>query len=222
MPLPEIDYAPPADTGLDICYQDSQLLIVNKPAGLLSVPGRGEHRQDCLATRVQQAFPQALVAHRLDMETSGLMMFALSADMQRNLGRLFETRAIRKQYVAIVQGTPPQTRGEISLPLRCDWPNRPKQIVDHELGKPSLTRYQVDSCNTAEQISRLTLHPATGRTHQLRVHLYAIGHPILGDRLYGDKQSVAASPRLLLHAEALAFHHPQNDEPVHVVTHAPF
>lgn len=200
-------------------YQDDSLLVVEKPAGMLAVPGRGEDKQDCLSVRVQQVFPDSLVVHRLDMATSGLMVFARGIEMQRELSRMFSAREVDKRYVAVVSGKPGQEAGEISLPLICDWPNRPRHKVDHELGKPSLTRFRLGSYDAAADTSRLELEPFTGRTHQLRVHLSAIGHPILGDALYGDE---SAASRLLLHACSLRFAHPASSEPLNFTSPPPF
>lgn len=179
--------------------------MVNKPAGLLAVPGRGEDKQDCLAARVQREYPDALVVHRLDMATSGLMVFARGAEMQRILSRQFREREVEKRYVAVVAGKVDAEAGEVNLPIMADWPNRPLHKVDHESGKPSLTRYRLLAFDVTSQTSRLELEPVTGRTHQLRVHMAAIGHPILGDALYGDP---ASAPRLMLHACSLRFAHP--------------
>ncbi len=198
-------YHPPAATTLDCVYQDEHLLVVNKPAGLLAVPGRGVSKQDSLITRIQAQFPDALVVHRLDMATSGLMMFARGAEMQSRFSKLFRDRQIGKRYIAEVDGVLAQICGEIDLPIGSDWPNRPKQKVNLVEGKPSLTQYRLLSVSAERGTSRVSLEPVTGRTHQLRVHLAAIGHPILGDPLYGD---VSKSPRLLLHASNLGFKHP--------------
>jgi len=176
--------------------------VVDKPAGLLSVPGRGEDKQDCLSARVQKTYPDTLVVHRLDMATSGLVIFARGAEMQRQLSVMFSECLVQKDYVAIVTGKVTPKQGEIDLPLISDWPNRPRQKVDTKSGKPSLTRYQV--LNPEQTDTRLKLTPITGRTHQLRVHLAAIGHPIIGDALYDGR----AAPRLMLHAERLCFKHP--------------
>ncbi|MBI5006627.1 MAG: RluA family pseudouridine synthase [Nitrosomonadales bacterium] len=200
-----------------LIYQDDSLLVVNKPAGLLAVPGRGEDKQDCLVARLLQNFPDVLVVHRLDMATSGLMLFARRAGRQRRLSQMFQEREVGKRYIAVVSGKLEQEAGEISLPLIRDWPNRPKQMVDHEQGKPSLTRYRLLGMESGS--SRLELEPITGRTHQLRVHLAAIGHPILGDALYGDVTSAA---RLLLHACSLSFNHPVSGEPLNFTSPAPF
>lgn len=172
---------------------------------MLSVPGRGVDKQDCLATRVQQLFPDALVVHRLDMATSGLILFARGTAMQSRLSHMFRERAVQKRYIAVVAGRLVQDRGEIALPLSSDWLNRPKQRVNLLDGKPSLTKYQVLSYTANGQHCRVALEPVTGRTHQLRVHLAAIHHPILGDALYGDS---TAAPRLLLHASYLSLLHP--------------
>lgn len=198
-------------------YQDDALLVANKTAGLLAVPGRGADKQDCLIHRLQQDFPDALVVHRLDMATSGLMVFARGAEMQRKLSRMFRLREVSKRYLAVVSGRLEQESGEVSLPLICDWPNRPKQKVDHALGKPSLTRYRLLGVESSN--SRVELEPVTGRTHQLRVHMAGIGHPILGDPLYGDP---ASAPRLMLHACALAFAHPVSGEPLKFDSPSPF
>lgn len=189
-------------------HVDDACIVVVKPAGLLSVPGRGEHLQDCVASRVQAQFEDARVVHRLDMATSGLMLFARGAVAQRALSRAFAQREVHKRYVAIVHGRMAQPEGEIDLPLMADWPNRPLQKVDAAQGKPSLTRYRVLGFDSAANTTRVALEPLTGRAHQLRVHLLAIGHPMLGDALYAPPAVRALSSRLLLHAQALTFPHP--------------
>ena len=181
---------------VNLVYRDDTLLAADKPAGLLAVPGRGADKQDCLSARVQQEYPDALIVHRLDQATSGVIVFARGAEMQRKLSRLFHDRKVSKRYIALVAGHMERQEGEIALPLLADWPNRPKQKVDHASGKPSLTRYRLLTNDAASGISRLELEPVTGRTHQLRVHLAAIGHPILGDALYDGRPA----PRLMLHA----------------------
>lgn len=206
--MTSLPYTPPAHTGLDILFQDEHLLVVNKPAGLLAVPGRGEDKQDCLSTRIQAEFPDALIVHRLDMATSGLLIFARGMAMQRMLSGLFERREIEKQYVALVTGKFAQIVGEIDLPLGADWAHRPRQRADFERGKPAQTHFQVLEYNEPHDTSRVALTPVTGRTHQLRVHLLAIDHPILGDSLYGGREA----ERLHLHAAALRFTHPQTGE----------
>lgn len=210
---------------LQIVHLDAACLVAVKPAGLLAVPGRGEHLQDCLAARVQAQYADALVVHRLDMATSGLMLFARGADAQRRLSRAFAPREVHKRYVAVVQGhivLAEGTVGEIDLPLLADWPNRPLQKVDRVLGKPSLTRYRVLAFDAENGTTRVELEPISGRTHQLRVHLLAIGHPILGDRLYAPAEVQAASDRLLLHATQLAFAHPVSGAPIEVESPVPF
>lgn len=220
-------YTPPADTGLELIYCDESLLVVNKPAGLLTVPGRGEDKQDCQSVRVQRDFPDALIVHRLDMATSGLLLFARGALMQSRLSAMFREREIEKRYVAIVEGTLETDTGEVNLPIATDWLNRPLRKIDAQTGKASLTRYRVLSRNA--DTTRVELEPYTGRTHQLRVHMKAVGHPILGDALYGDPLNMHAAeqfvrtlareagkgiavpetaPRLLLHALSLDFNHP--------------
>jgi tRNA pseudouridine32 synthase/23S rRNA pseudouridine746 synthase len=183
-----------------VLHADARLVVADKPAGLLSVPGRGPENADCLAVRVQADFADALVVHRLDMGTSGLMVFGRGPEVQRALHQAFAERRVHKRYEAVVAGLLADDAGEISLPLIADWPNRPRQMVCHARGKPSLTRWQVLSRDTAAGTTRLALSPVTGRTHQLRVHLAAIGHAILGDELYASAQWHAAAPRLLLHA----------------------
>lgn len=203
-----MQYIPPADTGLDLYYVDEHLLVVNKPAGLLSVPGRGEDKQDCMINRVMCEYPDALIVHRLDMDTSGLLLMARGKPMQSALSILFQQRSVHKRYLAVVGGKLKLAEGEINLPLLLDWPNRPKHKVDFEAGKPSLTRYRVLSYESASDLSRVELEPFTGRSHQLRVHLMSLGHPIVGDELYAPPELKAKSDRLLLHAWQLGFKHP--------------
>ncbi len=206
---PPPNYQPPPDTGLEILYLDDSLLICNKPAGLLSVPGRGKAHQDCLLHRLQQRHPEVLLVHRLDMETSGLLVFARTPGAQRTLSMAFAARQVDKRYIAVVAGLLAADQGSVDLPLITDWPNRPRQKVDHEIGKPSLTKYRVLARDEAGQCTRVALSPVTGRSHQLRVHMLALGHPILGDRLYGAPPPAGGTSRLLLHAEWLALPHPQ-------------
>ena len=203
-------------------HADDALLAVDKPAGLLAVPGRGAEKQDCLAVRVQERWPDALVVHRLDQATSGLMLFARGADLQRRLSRAFAARQIDKHYVAVVAGRMPAASGRIELPLMADWPRRPLQKVDALAGKPSITDWQLTGYDDAQQTSRLALQPLTGRTHQLRLHLAAIGHPILGDALYAPPDIVERAPRLLLHACALAFDHPLDGTRLQLRCEPPF
>ncbi len=190
-----------------LLHADDTLLVLDKPAGLLSVPGRGADKQDCLASRVQQLYADALVVHRLDMATSGLLVMARGLAAQRALGAAFEARTVNKRYVAVVAGELAPTDaewGEINLPIAVDWPRRPLRVINEADGKPSQTHWRV-LAGAAPDTTRLELVPRTGRTHQLRVHLQAMGHPILGDTLYGDAQS---APRLLLHASRLELPHP--------------
>ena len=201
----------------ELIYQDDYLLVANKPAGLLAVPGRGAEKQDCLSARLQQQFPDALVVHRLDMATSGLMLFARGAEMQRHLSVMFSNREVEKRYVAVLAGKLEAESGEVNLPIMADWPKRPLQKVDAQQGKPSLTRYRLLGIDS--DISRVELEPITGRTHQLRVHMAAIGHPILGDALYGDASS---APRLLLHASTLSLSHPATRVLLHFDSMPPF
>jgi len=206
---------------LALIYRDESLLVMSKPAGLLAVPGRGADKQDSLASRVQAEFPDALVVHRLDMATSGLMMFACGAEMQRRLSHMFRERKVQKHYVAVVAGRVEPAQGEVDLPLASDWPNRPKQKVDSVTGKHSLTRYRLLENDPEADTSRVELEPFTGRTHQLRVHMAAIGHPVLGDALYGEGASGRAG-RLLLHARVLSFAHPLSAEPLTLVCEPSF
>ena len=207
--------------GIEIVTIDDPFIVANKPSGLLSVPGRGPDKADCLSARVQAEFPEALVVHRLDMETSGLMVFARNLDAQRALNRAFEQRLVEKYYVAIVTGTVDSDQGTINLPLICDWPNRPRQVVDHAIGKPSTTHYVVLARDETLMQTRVGLTPITGRSHQLRVHMASLSHAIIGDSLY----SVNPPPdgqRLLLHAAKLGFPHPLSGEPVNCVSDVPF
>ena len=199
---------------LRLVHVDDHCLVVDKPAGLLCVPGRGDDKQDCLAARVQERYPDALTVHRLDMATSGLWLMARGAEMQRRLSRAFAERQVAKRYLAVVAGRLAPAAAavdgwsEIDLPLAADWPNRPRSRVDTAHGKPSLTRWRVLVDGGATGTTRLELAPVTGRSHQLRVHLQALGHPILGDALYAPDAVAWASPRLLLHATALSLAHP--------------
>ncbi len=205
-----------------LLHVDAHCIVALKDSGLLSVPGRGERGRDCLAARVQALHADAQVVHRLDMATSGLMLFARGAEMQRALSRAFAARAVRKRYIAIVAGRLPAEQGEIDLPLGADWPNRPRQQVDAAHGKPSLTRWRVLAFDAARDATRLELEPVTGRAHQLRVHLLAIGHPILGDALYAPPAVCAHAERLLLHASSLAFAHPASGAALQFESAAPF
>jgi len=184
---------------------DHQVLVVAKPDGLLSVPGKGAHLADCLLARVQAIYPEALLVHRLDRDTSGVMLFALTPHAQRHLGLQFEKRQIKKTYVARVWGQVVEKTGTVDLPLIVDWPNRPRQMVDHENGKPATTDWRVLRSTDTE--TRLRLYPKTGRSHQLRVHCLSLGHPILGDPFYSEGPA-RDYPRMMLHSETVKFRHP--------------
>lgn len=211
---------------LSAVHVDAHCLVLDKPAGLLCVPGRGADKQDCLSARAQALYPDALVVHRLDMATSGLWLMARGADLQRRFSRAFAEREVSKHYVAVVAGQPAPQQGqdwsEIDLPLAADWPNRPRRVVDRERGKPSLTRWRVLGPGPLPNTTRLELEPVTGRSHQLRVHLQALGHPILGDTLYAPPEVAAAAPRLLLHATALRIPHPAGGPHLGWYSPAPF
>lgn len=205
-----------------ILHLDALLVVAAKPAGLPTVPGRPAELHDCLWTRVREHCPDALVVHRLDMATSGLVLFARGIGAQRALSRAFAERRVAKGYEAIVAGLVADDAGRIDLPLAADWPNRPRQRVDARHGRPSLSHWRVLARDRAAGTTRLALEPLTGRSHQLRVHLQAIGHPILGDALYAPPDAAAAAPRLLLHATHLAFAHPADASPVVLDHPAPF
>ncbi|MHB1238539.1 MAG: RluA family pseudouridine synthase [Gallionella sp.] len=221
MASPHINQIPPHEIVLDFVYQDDFLLVVNKPAELLAVPGRGLDKADNLTSRVQKEFPDALSVHRLDMSTSGLLILARGKEMHSRLSQLFRDRSVKKCYTALVAGRKMSNQGTVDLPLGPDWLNRPRQKVDFANGKNSLTRYSLLAHDPAAGISRVALEPVTGRTHQLRVHMAAIGQPILGDPLYGHKLATSTG-RMMLHARMLSFIHPFSMEPLTVVSEAPF
>ncbi len=212
--------------GLPLVHADDSLLVLDKPAGLLSVPGRGPDNADCLSTRVQADFPDALIVHRLDQATSGLLVMARGIEVQRALSSAFAARQVHKQYEAVVCGEPDASGADadgwsdIRLPLIVDWPNRPRSKVDPDTGKPSHTRWR--RLGTHDGHCRLLLEPVTGRSHQLRVHLMALGHPILGDTLYAHAAAQQAAPRLLLHASALSLTHPATGQPLRLRSPPPF
>jgi len=213
-------YRPPAHRGLAVLYLSDQLIVVDKPSGLLSVPGRGAGKEDCLSRRVQAEFPDALIVHRLDMGTSGIVVMGRGARAQRELSIQFQERRVRKRYQALVDGHwTAAAAGEIELPICVDWPNRPKQKVDHDMGRPSLTRYRVLDTGA---VSRIELEPTTGRSHQLRVHMEAMGHPILGDDFYGTPASCAKAERLMLHACRIELGDPETGAPLRVDCPPPF
>ncbi|TKI08732.1 bifunctional tRNA pseudouridine(32) synthase/23S rRNA pseudouridine(746) synthase RluA [Martelella alba] len=207
-------YNPPREPWLHILYQDAHIMALNKPSGLLSVPGRAAEHHDSVMARVQTEFPAAQCVHRLDMATSGVIVVAMNKAAERELKRQFREREPRKVYIARVWGHPALQEGLVDLPLICDWPNRPRQKVCFETGKPAQTHYRVlryDGDGTA----RVSLMPVTGRSHQLRVHMQALGHPILGDGFYAPPEAKAMAGRLLLHAQSLAITHPAYHTPMH-------
>jgi tRNA pseudouridine32 synthase/23S rRNA pseudouridine746 synthase len=205
-----------------ILYSSHDLLVIDKPAGLLSQPGRRPEKWDSVITRLKSAFPDAVVVHRLDEPTSGLMMLALGQPMSSGLSRAFRERQVNKRYQAIVRGLIVEDTGTIDFPLIADWPNRPRQKIDYETGKPSLTRYWVLERHVSRNTTRVDLEPFTGRSHQLRLHLMGIGHPILGDPLYADPETQLMAPRMLLHARHLSFIHPLTGTPMRFDSEVPF
>jgi len=218
-------YNPPTVPQLDVLYRDDSLLVLNKQSGLLSVPGKHPEHADCLEARAHAAIPGALLVHRLDMETSGVFIMARTKQAQRHLGFQFEKRNAKKTYIARVAGHIAEASGTVDLPLICDWPNRPKQMVDHTNGKQAVTDWAVLERETMGQnlhVTRVQLKPQTGRSHQLRVHMLAIGHAILGDGLYGSPKEISAAPRLQLHAETLTVMHPIKKEFITFSSPAPF
>ncbi|NOR65094.1 MAG: RluA family pseudouridine synthase [Candidatus Scalindua sp.] len=197
---------PPPMGGIEYVYSDEHIIIVDKPANMLSVPGRTPDKQDCLIHRIQKQFPDARIVHRLDFSTSGLMVIAQNRESHRMLSRQFENRETEKTYVAKVYGQPGQPSGVLDLPLRCDWERRPLQIVDDQLGKKALTHWRI--IERFENSCLVELSPTTGRTHQLRVHMQSMGHPILGDELYAHEAAYSMADRLNLHAKELIINHP--------------
>ncbi|WP_371376259.1 RluA family pseudouridine synthase [Thalassotalea aquiviva] len=207
---PDFVYRPPMSPYLDILYRDDDIIVLNKPSGLLTVTGRLPEHQDCLQTRVNRVLPWATIVHRLDMATSGVIIMALNKKSHVAISRQFELRQTEKYYLARVYGQITAESGEVNLPLICDWPNRPKQMVDFERGKKAITQYKV--LQKEEHSTLVELKPITGRSHQLRVHMLSLGHPILGDRLYAHDNARAMSERLQLHALHLEFAHPISGE----------
>lgn len=203
-----------------IIHRDDRLLVLEKPSGLLAVPGRGPDLQDCLAARVRRVVPTALVVHRLDRDTSGLMLMAVDADAQRDLSRQFEARTVRKAYRCIVRGEPAADEGFVDLPIGRDPLRPPRYRIDEVAGRPSQTRWRV--LDRLGDRTRLEVEPITGRSHQIRLHLATVGHPILGDPLYADDTTLASAPRLCLHATFLAVSHPDDGRPVTWRSECPF
>ena len=216
----DLNHDAPPPPGICVLHADAHLLVVDKPTGLLSVPAKAPGPADCLEARVRDAHPEALLVHRLDGDTSGVMLFARTRLAQRHLGWQFERRQLRKTYVARVAGQVEGDAGRIDLPLISDWPNRPLQMVCHERGRPAQTDWQVLAREPAA--TRLELRPLTGRSHQLRVHMLALGHPILGDSFYADPAALAAADRLQLHAHAIALRHPDGGAWVRFEAPLPF
>ena len=212
-------YAPP-DEPLRVIHADHAILVVDKPAGLLTVPGRGEHLADCLIARVQMLYPEALLVHRLDRDTSGVILFGLTRHAQRVLSAQFEARKTKKAYRARLWGHLDPKEGQVDLPLIVDWPNRPRQHVDHQNGKPAQTDWKVLG-HDDDGTTRVRLFPLTGRSHQLRVHMASLGHPILGDPLYAEG-AARDFPRLMLHAESLRFSHPETGKGMTFTAPCPF
>ncbi len=202
----EFTYSPP-ETAATILHADHEILVVDKPAGLLTVPGRGPDKSDCLINRLRGAFPTILLVHRLDLDTSGVVIFGLTPHAQRFLSREFEQRGTKKTYQARLWGQLSPDEGQVDLPLIVDWPNRPRQHVNHETGKPAQTDWRV--MRHEGDTTRVRLFPITGRSHQLRVHMMSLGHPILGDPLYAT-DAARDFPRLMLHAETLRIRHPDS------------
>ena len=210
----------PTEAAPVLIHVDEHLIVADKQAGLLSVPGKGEALADCLIARIAVQYPEILLVHRLDRDTSGVIIFARTRHAQRHLGLQFEKRQLRKSYVARVAGRMTEEAGEVDLPIAVDWPNRPRQQVDHENGRAAQTTWRVIDATDTE--SRVRLMPKTGRSHQLRVHMLSLGHPILGDPFYAEGPALQDYPRLMLHSEELRFNHPQGGRSVKIRSAAPF
>lgn len=203
-------YKPPMEPYLSVLHRDDDILVLAKPSGLLSVPGKPAEHADCLESRAQQAYPEAMTIHRLDKDTSGVVVMGMNRKAHADISMQFEKRKTAKSYIARVWGHVSGDKGHIDLPIACDWPNRPKQMIDHENGRPAQTDWEVAQREIAA--TRLRLYPATGRSHQLRVHMLSLGHPILGDNFYAHPEAYKAADRLQLHAETLSFQHPGNGQ----------
>lgn len=213
---------PYCDRPIGIVHADDAIVVIDKPYGLLSVPGRDPANRDCAPSRLYDEFGTLLIVHRLDLDTSGLMIFARTPDAHRHLNRQFEKRETEKFYEALVWGLPSNDEGSIDLPICVDWPNRPRKIIDYANGKQALTHYHVMQRDTERNVSRVELRPVTGRSHQLRVHMAEIGHPILGCPFYAHEEAKAASSRLTLHARELRLTHPLSGERMTFVAATPF
>ncbi len=219
-PPPPFTYNPPQTPFLQIVHRDDHVLLLDKPSGLLSVPGKAPAHADCLERRAQNRFPAARPVHRLDMDTSGLLLMGLGKEAHRYLSIGFERRLVRKKYEALVSGHLKEQEGLVDLPLICDWPNRPRQMIDHQRGKSSQTQWRV--LGFEGDHTRVELVPLTGRSHQLRVHMASLGHPVLGDSFYADENARSAAKRLCLHARSLDFRHPQDGKYVSFQAPCPF
>jgi tRNA pseudouridine32 synthase/23S rRNA pseudouridine746 synthase len=217
---PDFIYQPPMSPYLDIIYRDNDIVVLNKSSGLLSVPGRLDEHKDCLQHRVQRVLPSATIVHRLDMATSGIIVMALNKAAHVDISRQFEKRLTKKLYIARIYGRLENSIGSVNAPLICDWPNRPKQKVDLQHGKPSVTHYRLIDYD--EHTSLVELTPITGRSHQLRVHMLSIGHPIIGDRLYAHSKALHLSTRLKLHAKVLSLSHPVSQKNLTFCADTPF
>lgn len=213
-------YAPPMEPYLSVIHLDEDILVLSKPSGLLSVRGKPAEHADCLESRVRATYAGAMTIHRLDRDTSGVVVMGMNRKAHADISMQFETRKTEKSYVARVWGQVVGDKGRIDLPIACDWPNRPKQMIDHENGRSAQTDWEV--MEREATATRLRLYPATGRSHQLRVHLLSLGHPILGDNFYAHPQAFAAASRLQLHAETLSFRHPGTGESCTFTDACPF
>ncbi len=214
-----IVYAPPNDP-LNVVHQDEHILVLSKPSGLLTVPGKPAAHADCLEARVHKHFPTASIVHRLDMDTSGVLVMAMTRDAHRHLGLQFEKRKTEKTYIARVWGEMSEDKGTVNAPIITDWPNRPKQMIDFENGRPAETGWQV--LGREKGTTRVALHPLTGRSHQLRLHMESLGHPILGDNIYAPDAAFEAADRLQLHSTSLTLHHPSGGKRVTFTDPCPF
>lgn len=213
-------YAPPLQPYLTVLYRDEDILVLSKPSGLLSVPGRPAGHADCLERRAQQTYPAATTIHRLDRDTSGVTVMGMNRKAHAHVSLQFEKRQTHKTYIARVWGRMSVEKGSIDGPIACDWPNRPMQMIDHENGRPAQTDWEMIGCDDIS--CRLRLTPLTGRSHQLRVHMLSIGHPILGDNFYGPEEARHAADRLQLHAETLSFSHPRDGRRLDFTDPCPF